>query len=232
MKKYIILFLFIPGLLSGQSRQIVESVSGEDVSKRVSHRMQYVFPEFTNGEVFYIGMPKVSGSLNYNMLVGEMQFVENGQVLALADIERVLLVSIDNRKFYRFKKNEFAEELYSTGSCFLRARYRGNAVTHGKKGAYGTTSSTASITSYSSYSANNQTFNLNVAEEVLVSVDNFYYLVGTNGKYTQIKNVKAFTKHFPKYKSQIEAFVKENNIKFNDQNSLISLLAFCSTLEN
>ena len=232
MKKYIILFLFIPGLLLAQNRQIVESVSGEDVSKRVSQQIQYVFPEFTNGDVYYIGMPKISGNLNYNMLVGEMQFVENGQVLALANVEKVLLVNIDNRKFYRLKNNEFAEELYSTGSCFLRAIYRGNAVTHGKKSAYGTTSSTASITSYSTFNANNQTHNLNVIEDVLVSVNNFYYLVGTNGKYRLIKNVKAFTKLFPKYKSQIEAFVREHNTKFNDRDSLISLLAFCSTLEN
>ena len=228
MKKLIFLWLMFPicGVFA-QNRQIVEAASGEDLTTKVSAQMQYLFPEFTAGDVFYKGY-KGNGKLNYNMLLGEMQFEEKNQVLSLANVKDVVMVNIGNRKFYPFSDKEFTEELLTTGKLSLRVRYRGNAVQHSKKGAYGTTSSTSSITSYSSISSDNRQYNLTVSENVLVTVNYFYYLVGTNGKYTLIKNVKTFTKQFPAYRAQIETFVKEHNIRFNNEEDLKALLKYCT----
>ena len=186
MKKYILLlWLSFPVWVSAQNRQIVEAASGEDLSTKVSTQIQYVFPEFTAGDVFYAGY-KGSGKLNYNMLLGEMQFEEKNQVLSLANVKDVIMVNIGNRKFYPFNDKEFAEEILTTGKLNLRVRYRGNAAQHSKKGAYGTSSSTSSITSYSSISSDNRQYSLTVSENVLVTVNYFYYLAGTNGKYREV----------------------------------------------
>jgi len=226
---FLSLMLFSIGA-SAQKREIIETASGEDLTKKVSIQIQYLFPEFTRGDVYYLGSPKGSGMLNYNMLLGEMQFLENGQVLALANVKNVVVVTINNRKFYLFNEKEFVEELLSTDQWKLRVRRKGNVAEHSKKGAYGTTSSTSSITSYSSISADNQQHNLSVVENVLISLNCFYYLVGTNGKYVQIKNHKTFTKQFPEHKALIEAFVKENKIQFDNENDLKTLLEYCSKL--
>lgn len=232
MKKYIILLLLFPSWVSAQNRQIVEMSSGEDISKMVSGQMQYLFPEFTNGEVYYLGLPKGNGKLNYNMLLGEMQFIENGQVMSLANVKDVVVVNIGNRKFYHYNNQEFTEELLTTGKYQLRVRRKGNVAPHSKKGAYGTESSTSSITSYSSINSNSQQYNLTVAENVLISLNHFYYLVGIDGKYALIKNAKTFTKQFPAYRAQIEAFIKENNIQFDNGENLKTLLEYCSKLSN
>ena len=229
MKRYIILLLLIPGWVSAQNRQIVEAGSGEDLSQKASTQIQFLFPEFTDGEVFYNGY-KGNGKLNYNMLLGEMQFLENNQVLALANVKDVMVVRINNRKFYPFNDKEFAEELMSTGNYQLRVRRKGNAAQYSKKGAYGTTSSTSSITSYSSIVSDGRQFDLNVIEEVLISLNCFYYLVGTNGKHVLIKNIKTFTKQFPVYRTQIEEFVKDNRTRFDQEDDLKALLKFCSKL--
>ena len=229
MKKYIFLCLLLPTWVSAQNRQIVEAASGEDLTTRVSTQIQFLFPEFTVGDVFYKGY-KGSGKLNYNMLLGEMQFEENNQILSLANLKDVVMVNIGNRKFYPFNNKEFTEELLMTGKQNLRVRYKGNAAQHSKKGAYGTSSSTSSITSYSSISSDNRQYNLTVSENILVTVNYFYYLVGTNGKHTLIKNVKSFTKQFPAYRTQIETFVKEHKTKFNNEEDLKTLLKFCSDL--
>jgi len=231
MKRFIILLLLIPGLLSAQRRQVVATNSGEDLSQKVSTHIQYLFPEFTNGDVYQRGT-RSSGKLNYNMLLGEMQFLENNQVMSLANSRDVLVVNIDNRVFYPLNDKEFTEMLLTTGDHQLRVRRRGNVASHAKKGAYGTTSSTSAITSYTSIERDNRTHSLSVFEEVLVTVNYFYYLVGPNGKYVQIKNVRSFTKQFPAFRSQIEAFARENNIRFNDEDDLKKLLKFCSGLMN
>jgi len=230
MKKYMFLWLLVPVLVSAQNRQVIETSSGEDLTQKISSQFQYLFPEFTNGDVYFEGLPKGTGKLNYNMLLGEMQFLENGQVLALANVKDVMVVNIGNRKFYPFNGNEFTEELMSTGKVKLRVRRKGNVAQHSKKGAYGAPSSTSSITSFSSINSDSRQYNLTVAENVLATLENFYYLVGTNNKYTFIKNIKTFTKQFPAHSAQIETFAKENNIRLNDEEDLKALLGFCSKL--
>ena len=230
MKKYIFLWLILPILeVSAQNRQIIEASSGEDLISKVSTQFQFVFPEFTVGEVHYKGHSG-SGKLNYNMLLGEMQFEEKNQILALANVKDVVMVNINNRKFYPFNDREFTEELLTSGKFKLRVRYKGNAAQHSKKGAYGTMSSTSSITSYNSINSDNRQYNLTVSENVLVTINYFYYIVGINGKHTLIKNVKTFTKLFPEYRAQIEAFTKEHNTRFNNEDDLKALLRYCSEL--
>jgi len=229
MKKYIFLLLLVPVWVSAQNRQIVEAASGEDLTQIVSTQMQYLFPEFINGDVFYKGY-KGSGQLNYNMLLGEMQFLEKNQVMTLANVKDVVMLNIDNRRFYPFNDKEFTEELMSTGQFQLRVRRKGNVAQHSKKGAYGMDSSTSAITSYSSISSDNRQYDLSVQEKVLISLNYFYYLVGTNGKYTLIKNVKTFTKQFPAHRAQIEAFVKEQRIRFDNEDDLKVLLKYCTNL--
>jgi len=229
MKKYLFLLLLLPVWVSAQNRQVVEATSGEDLSQKVATQMQYLFPEFTIGDVFYKGHKGI-GKLNYNMLLGEMQFLENDQIKALANVKDVVVMKIDNRRFYPFNEKEFTEELMSTGKYQLRVRRKGNVAQHSKKGAYGMDSSTSAITSYSSISSDNRQYDLTVAEKVLITLNNFYYLVGTNGKHILIKNVKTFTKQFPQYRTQIEEFAKERRIRFDNEGDLKALLEYCSKL--
>ena len=227
MKKYMLLLLLIPCWVSAQNRQIVEAASGEDISQKISAQMQYLFPEFTNGDVFFKGH-KSSGQLNYNMLLGEMHFLENNQVLTLSNVRDVMVAQIDNRRFYPYNSKEFTEELMAAGNYQLRVRRKGNMAQHSKKGAYGGDTSTSSITSYSSINSDNRQHSLTVQEKVLISLNYHYYLVGANGKHTLIKNVKTFTKQFPANRQQIEDFVKNQNIRFNNEDDLRALLEFCS----
>ena len=229
MKRYMFLLLLFSGWVSAQNRQVIEAVSGEDLSKKVSVQMQYLFPEFTNGDVFYRGN-KGSGKLNYNMLLGEMQFIENNQIQALDNVKNVIVVTINNRNFYPFDDKEFTETLLATGNYQLRVRRKGNVASNGKKGAYGTYSSTSSIMSYSSINSDNRMYDLSVQEEVLISMNHFYYLTGLNGKHVHIRNIKAFVKSFPSHRAQIDQFVKEHHTRFDQEDDLKTLLEYCSKL--
>ena len=228
LKKYILFFVIVPVWASAQNRQIVDATMGEDLSGKVSDQMKYLFPEFTTGDVYYFDIPKSKGKLNYNMLLGEMQFLENDQIFTLANVNNVDFVNIENRKFYRFNDMEFVEELMSTGTTQLRVRRKGNAVPHSKRGGYGTESSTEAISSYTGISSSDSYFNLSVKGKVLISIDYYYYLIGANGRYVLIKNVKTFTRQFPSYRTQIKVFVKEHNTRFNNEDDLKVLLEYCS----
>ena len=231
MKKCMcLLFVLFPVWVSAQKREIMEAASGDDLTKKASTRMQYLFPEFINGDVYYLGSPKGSGKLNYNMLLGEMQFLENDEVLSLANVKNVIVVAIDNRKFYPFGEKEFAEELLSTNIGKLWVRRKGNVIQHSKKEAYGTSSSTSATTSYSSINSDGQQYKLSVRENVMITLNCYYYLVDANGKHVLIRNQKTFTKQFPEHKTQIETFVRDHHIRFDNEDDLKSLLEYCSEL--
>ena len=170
MKKWIFLYLliFVSAWTNAQNKEIIEASSGEDLNKKVT--IQYLFPEFTDGYVFYAGLPRGSGKMNYNMLLGEMQFIDSeNKILALDNIPDVQMIRIGNRKFFPYDNNEFVEELLVAGKIQLQIRRRGNVASHSKKGAYGMTSSTSAITSYHSIEGADKMHDLAVVENVMIT---------------------------------------------------------------
>ena len=232
MGKWIFLYLLIQVSVwtNAQNREVIEATSGEDLNKKVSTQMQYLFPEFTDGYVFYTGLPRSSGKLNYNILLGEMQFMDaENKILALDNVPEIQIISIGSRKFYPYDNKEFVEELLVAGKIQLQIRRRGNVASHSKKGAYGMTSSTSAISSYRNIDGVDRTYNLAVVENVMITLNQFYYLV-INNKRIQIKNRKTFLKQFPQHKIQIETFVNERSIRFDSEEDLKILVKYCSTL--
>ena len=228
---FILSLIAFPFLSFSQKREVLLNGAGENLSEIVSGQMQYVFPDFTDGVVY----SKVSGNikvkLNYNMLLGEMHFItQEGEVLALGDLKNIFVVTIGERKFYPFKDKEFTEELGSKGKTGLRVRRKTKTGQHSKQVAFGGQSSLSSVTTVQSMNTEGKRFDLKTAENVIVSIDNAYYLVD-NGKFTLIKNMKAFTKQFSNYKTQIEVFVKEHHIDINKEEDLLVLLEYCNSLE-
>ena len=223
--------------------QIVEVILDDvDFLNQISYSMQYLFPAFTEGVVYYKNRPKSIGKLNYNILLGEMHFEENGQTLALDNVNDVVMVVIDDRKFYPFKGDEFCEELLSTETGDLLVRHKGNMTTHSKTGGYGV-KSISSVTAVSSvllplYNSTEAKFNAGITqtkfpvvqEDMILVTNYFYYLQGTNGKRTMIKNLNAFTSKYPAHKAKIRTFVKENKIKLDNRVDLIRLLDYCASL--
>ena len=232
MKKYIILFLFIliSDYLIAQSKELLEVSTGDNLNSIVSENMQYLLPEFSFGRVYYNNSTEGSGKLNYNMLNGEMQFIgPDNTILALINVPDVKVVDIGGRIFYPFKNEEFVEELLSTDKMKLQVRRKCNAAPMGQKTAYGGYSSTSSITSYSSLDRDNRVHDLNVTRSMIISQENYYFLVLGN-KRILIKSQQTFVKQFPKHKTEIETFIKEHNIRMDNENNLKALVEYCSTL--
>jgi len=230
MKKLIILFLLFSMFISAQDKVILDVVSGENLNNRVASDMQYVFQKFTKGEVHFDNGRKNSSMLNYNMLLGEMQFVDNETVLSLATLKDIQMIIINDRKFFPYNNSEFCEELYTTGDVRLCVKRNARPLEQSKPGAMGIETSTRSSTTFSSLDNDSGVrSDLEVQRKILVSVKDTYYLMN-KGKYYQIKNQKSFTKLFPTQSSKIESYVIEHNTNFKNEDDLEALIAYCSDL--
>ena len=235
MKRYIIILLSLfpfAGWVAAQDKQVIETSSGENLAEKVLPQVQYIFPEFTTGDVYFLDDSKGSAMLNYNRLIGEMQFLEGNNVMAIDEVKKIIFVDINHRKFYPLNRNEFTEELLTTRTYALHVLHRAYATPHSKKGGYGTSSSAAAITTYNAISGSNKMHDLTVTENVLITLHQKYYLVGAKGRHILIKNSRTFTKLFPNHREQIETFVMDNDLWFHKEEDLKKILEYCNNLSN
>ena len=215
-----------------QRTQLVSVTQGDDLVEHAATTLQFVFPDFTEGNVVYHNGKTIAGKLNYNILLGEMQFVDpdSQQVFALANPNEVTMVTIGQRMFLPLNGKEFLEIL-TYGNIQLAVRYKGNRLSHGRQTPYGNTSPAARSSDLTGYEAGGGYMSpLEAKENIKITVTTYYYLI--NGKkQTLITGSKSFLKVFPKGKSDvIQEYIRQNNINFNHRGNLIALVNYCELL--
>jgi len=214
-----------------QKMQIVSVTQGDDLVEQANTSLQFIFPHFTAGNVMYKNGKTIDGTLNYNILLGEMQFVDpdSKEIFALADSREIDMVVIGNRIFVPSTGKEFLEILFAE-TIQLAARYKGNRLSHGRQTPYGNSSPAARSTDMTAVDAGGYMTSLEAKENIKITVNTDYYLINGKKK-TLITGGKTFLKVFPKDKSDsIEQFIQQNNINFNSRGSLISLMNYCHQL--
>ncbi|MEI7828235.1 MAG: hypothetical protein WCI31_00625 [Prolixibacteraceae bacterium] len=183
----------------------------------------YIFPEFTKGTVLMKSGTVNPTSLNYNALTEEMIFNSNGKNLAMTRLEEIDTVYIEKRKFF-LVNNKFVELLYRN-KYDLYIAHKCSVVEPGKPAAYGGTSQTSSTTSYSSILSGGQAYELSLPEGYTTK-PYFEYWLKKDGKLTLIINMRQLAKQFDDKSDQFKKFVKENKVKYDDQEGILSLVKF------
>ena len=98
MKKYLLFLLLSTVIASAQENVVLDITSGENLNEKLSTDVKYVFPDFVEGQIHFKNGRRGINLLNYNMLVGEMQFMSNEEILAFSDLNNILAVVIDKRR--------------------------------------------------------------------------------------------------------------------------------------
>ena len=70
--------------LSAQTLTTITVKPGEDLT--AIYKQMYRFPQFMYGKVYFMNKDSAKGRLNYNILMGKMQFIDKrGDTLVLSD---------------------------------------------------------------------------------------------------------------------------------------------------
>ena len=184
----------------------------------------FIFPEFTTGTVFQKNGATVEAVLDYNTITQEMMFDQNGSKLILDDVSNIDSIGIQGVVFVPANKG-FYEKLTKTPIA-LYAQYKGKSVkasTDGIGAASGALGGTTGVVKKDSEKPGNYTMQLPKGYQILTQI---VYWLKTDKDYTQIANLKSFSKQFPGKESQIDAFIKENKIDFSKPQDMIKLTEF------
>jgi hypothetical protein len=107
----------------------------------------------------------------------------------------------------------------------LYAGHKGSIVDPGKPSAYGGSSQTSSVDTYATFLSNGQAYNLKLPEGVETKASTDYWLK-KNGKTELFVNLRQLAKLFDDKSDSFKKYVKENKVKYENEESLIGLIKF------
>jgi hypothetical protein len=197
--------------------------AGEDLYDKLASEI-FLYPGFTRGIVQFRDGRMNQATLNYNMLIGEMQFInDKNDTLALANELTIKYITIAKDSFYF--SGGYLQFISGNASAKLVKKQIIKIVDQEKIGAYDQPTSTGAITSYSSIAGDLKTFKLDVRQDVVLAKLTTYYFADKYNNFFKATK-KNVLKYFPKKERELSDYVKSNNINFENENDLLKLLAF------
>ena len=188
----------------------------------------YLFEKFMPAEVFFKDGSRYKETMNYNLLTNKFCFLEKttNKIQEVTNPEDILSVKIDGRVFYQ--ENNYAIEVLPTNPP-LFVQYKAHIRKEADKGGYGSTSETTAVSTYAGVNANGMRYDFSM-EALIVGKRYQHYWLEKNGKRKAFKNFKQFVKLYPKQKTVLEKFIKENQLDIDNVEDVKALFIHAESL--
>lgn len=183
----------------------------------------YLFPAFGKAIVKMKAGGYEYADMNYNTVTEEMIFNQKDKLLALANLETIDSIYLNNHIFIPVNK-KFYEVAYNAPVSLL-IQHRKTLVEGGKPAAYGGTTQTSAVTPISSISSGGNIYKLKLPDSYTTK-DATLFWIKKNNKYSNFINEKQLGKILPDKKMQIQNFVTEHKTNFKKAEDVISLIKY------
>ncbi|WP_234734695.1 hypothetical protein [Tellurirhabdus bombi] len=222
------------GLMSAANlwaQQIIRVKGGQNWQKSIPLEERYRYRQFLPGKITYLKGEPATGRLNFNILLGEMQFIDaRGDTLSLANEQAIKEIQVGENAFAYDSKNGYVEIIAAHKTVKMGVKPVFKTVRGEKNGGYGQSSGTSSITQYKSFAGSNgQLARLEQPGDLLLEKDVIYLLIDQNNRFYKFTKA-SLLKIYAKYKSELEAYLKAQNPDFKKEEDLKKLLLFCADL--
>jgi hypothetical protein len=221
-----ILFIFMVALpMLGQERRTIIVKAGTRVIDYFSFNEEYRYPEFIKGKVVFKNGSNTLAKLNYNILHGDMQFIQLNDTLAIANVKDISFVQIMQDTFYY--DNGYLEVLAGKNPAIMSVKNYVKFSDRIKVGAYGSRSATSAIQTYSSINnpGDVDIYKL-IPQEDLVFTRITNYYIGNSKDGFRLYRRNNVLKLIPQHKSEIEEYLKKKAVNFKIREDLLRLTKF------
>jgi hypothetical protein len=230
MRLAIIIAIFLCSIAAkAQDSTAIYVPAGKSFSDVAFVSKAYKFPNFKNGNVYFKDGSIIPAKLNYSFLSGQVEFINpKGDTLAIEEKQEALVkyIVIDTTTFY-YDIGGYLEELAGneTGKVLKRELY---CIKNTEKiGAYGQASSISSIGTYSSFAFESGSMmqKLTVRENLTLTRATEYFIGDQYNRFLHASK-KNLLRLFSKKKTQIDEYLQQNNVDFENGDHLQKLLAY------
>ncbi|UFH52111.1 hypothetical protein [Spirosoma sp. KNUC1025] len=223
--------LIARGACLAQSPDVIRIKGGAVNDKAVPVSSRYRYGQFTEGKILYGNGATAVARLNFNVLLGEVHFIDpNGDTLSLASEPVVRMVSMGPSVFWFDQRKDYLEILTDYGPVKLAVKHGLRMAKNEKLSGYDQSTGTSAVTTYQFY-ASGSTSLRKLAEKgdlVLVKSRTFFLIDQNNRAYPL--NKTNLLKSFAKHRDQISAYLTANAVDFSKEEDLKKLLQYCSEL--
>jgi len=200
---------------------------GQDANTALAGDVQFQYPNFTQGIVFFRDGTASGARLNYNLLTNEMQFIApKGDTLALMNEATIKYISIGNDTFFYDKA--YLQLVSGNPVAKLAKRVTIKVGDIKKEGGYGGVSSTSAITNYNSIEVDGQAKKLTMQQEITFRKNTAYY-IGDVFNHFMPATKKNVVKMFGKKQNEIEQYLKDNKVLLDKEDDLKALITFLNS---
>jgi hypothetical protein len=232
VKNILLLFscIFIQTLIKAQENKRFTVKPGESVDDVLTADQIFRYAEFFQGKVLFFDGTYIEALLNYNRLLGEMEFITNkGDTMSIGNTGDIDVIILPQDSFYFH--GGYLERIAGDGNIMLLVNNYTRLVNVKKQGAYGLTSSSGDINSYSYFNSAKfgRRTDLKVQEEMIFSFETDYFFMDKDSKYAPAKK-NTLLKLLPAYREEINEYLKKENIDFKKPDSLTALTKYLTEL--
>lgn len=186
---------------------------------------QYLFREFSKGNVLLKGNKIQATVLNYNTVTEKMVFEQNGKLLDLVNLDLIDTVYVNDTRFVPVGKVFY--EVLATSPIPVFIQHKGDLLPPGKPVGYGGTSEVAAATRLSGVQLESGYYNLQLPPDFKVKITPVYWL-RKDGAMVSFLNERQMLKLFPEREDEIKAFIKKERLKVERREDLARIIRFCS----
>ncbi|RRB04711.1 hypothetical protein [Larkinella rosea] len=215
-----------------QSTEVIRVKGGVGGEKAVPFTARYRYDQFRPGKVLYLNGMSVAARFNYNILLGEMQFIDSrGDTLALADEPVVRQVGVGDDVFVFDRKKGYLEIITDYTTVKLVTRQGLKMARNERTGGYDQSTGTGAITTYQFYSSGNMSVSrLDGKGDLVLIKGRDYFIIDRNNRSFPL-NKSSVLKVFGKHRPQVTAYLERESVDFKRENDMKKLLHYCSELQ-
>ncbi|MBD2704734.1 hypothetical protein IC229_29130 [Spirosoma sp. BT702] len=221
----------IPFFASSQNPEVIRVKGGLANAKAIPLADQYQYSQFREGKILYTSGQVATALCNYNVLVGEMQFINaSHDTLALADEMLIRLIGIGEDVYVYHRRYGYLKVTSEHGKYKLAEKQGIKTVKSDKLGGYNQSTGVSSVVNYQFYSTGNGSVRpLETKGDVLLFKEKVYYFIDQNNLPHRAIKAGLLT-IFRKNRADVTTYLDKENVDFRREENLKKLLNYCSEL--
>jgi hypothetical protein len=215
---------------SAQTTKKIKVKPTDENSSSSARKQAYYYENFQDGKVVFLSGVVNPGNLNYNMLSGEIEFINSKKdTLELANMHTVALVTISTDSFYYDRKGKVLLKLladYNKTKLLVSEKFELSNIK--SVGAYGLETNSQAPNSTRDLQFDKTQQKLKQNETMIFTSKPAYYFSNYNRFLPA--NKSNVLKLFPNHETAVRDYISKNDTNFKNEEDLKKLLQFAAQL--
>lgn len=218
--------LLINCTLVAQQYKSVTVKAGTRVKDYFPVSERFLYPDFMKGKVIFKNRIITPSIFNYNLLTGEVEFIQSKDTLFFPVKKEIELIVVARDTFYF---HDGYLQILRSGPLGVYIKRRTEVKNILKQGAMGTVNRSSASESYAFVQTGDLSIDLRPTEDMVLQRTDEYFFSTSGNEYLNF-NKKNILKVLPGKDNDVRDFIKSNKVDWESREDLLKLADFIGSI--